>query len=140
TAAQVPRLVAADVEETARKVRQQLVVKPAKKFDRARMIRRKCRGESEEIAGRTLARPGDFCEFSQARMFEKVAQVAEGILVWHEVNAELATVRVERPNLGRRQRAPVPPGALVFAVGERVLGVELELVYLEIGQMLNEFE
>ena len=73
-------------------------------------------------------------------MFEKTLQVAEGILVGHEVNAKLLAARVELANFLAGQRTPALPDGLVMAVGERVFGIELKFVDLEIGKVLDQFE
>ena len=66
--------------------------------------------------------------------------MAEGILVRHEVNAEFAAARVELADFRAGQRAPALPDGFVFAIGERVFGVELQFVDFEIGEMFGEIE
>ena len=66
--------------------------------------------------------------------------MAEGILVRHEVNAEFAAARVELADFRAGQRAPALPDGFVFPVGERVLGVKLQLVDFEIGKLFGEVE
>src|SRR5258708_38974215 len=73
-------------------------------------------------------------------MFKKVTQMAERILVRHEVNAQLAAARVEDLNFLGRERAPALPDGFVVAIGKRVLGVKLQLVDLEIRKFFREVE
>src|SRR5258708_23015544 len=73
-------------------------------------------------------------------MFEKIAQMAEGILIWHEINSEFAAARVEDLNCLGSQCAPALPDGFVLRVGKRVLGVKLQLVDLEIGKFFGEVE
>ena len=104
------------------------------------MVRRERRRAAEKIFRLGFVRLGNFTEFFQSRVFEKIAQMAEGILVRHEVNAEFAAARVEDLDFLRRQRAPALPDGFVFSVGERVFGVKLQLVDFEIGQFFREVE
>src|ERR1043166_4785853 len=139
-ATQIPRLIAAHVEKAAGKVRQQFIVKLADELDGVRMIRRQRRRETQEIAGWTFVWCRNFREFAQRRVFEPATQMAERILVWHEVNAQFAATRIKLANLPAGQSPPTAPHGLVIAIGERVLDVELKLVDLEIGQMFDELE
>ena len=67
-------------------------------------------------------------------------EVAEGILVGHEVNAQLPAVRVELADFIAGQRAPALPDGWVMAIGECVLGIELKFVDFEIGEVPDQFE
>ena len=69
-----------------------------------------------------------------------MTQVAEGILVRHEVNAEFAAARVEDLDFPGGERAPALPDGFVFAISERVLRVKLQLVDFEIGKFFGEVE
>ncbi len=64
-AAQIPGLVAADVEEFARKVRQQFIVKTVQKREGAGMIRRQRRRPADKFAARVFVRLGNFRELLQ---------------------------------------------------------------------------
>ena len=64
--------------------------------------------------------------------------VTEGVLVRHELDEALAAVLVQLEDLLPGQRRVVPPYLGVVAVGEGVLGVELELVDLEVGEPVDE--
>ena len=66
--------------------------------------------------------------------------MAKGILVRHEVNAQFTAALVEDLDFSGCQRAPALPDGFVFFVGERVLGVKLQLIDLEICQFLREIE
>ena len=97
-------------------------------------------GPADEFAARVFVRLGNLGEFFEPRMFQEIAQVAEGILVRHQVNAEFPAARVELADFLAGQRAPALPDGFVFAIGERVFGVELQFVDFEIGEMFGEFE
>ncbi len=66
--------------------------------------------------------------------------MTEGILVRHQVNAQFAAARVEDLDFLCRERAPALPDGFIFLVGERVLGVKLQLVDLEIGKFFGKVE
>src|ERR1035441_7044627 len=104
------------------------------------MIRRERRRTADKFAAGVGVRSGDLGEFFKPGMFEKIPQVAEGILVWHEVNAEFAAARFELANFLPGQRAPAFPDELVMAIRERVLGVELKFVDFKIGKVLDQFK
>ena len=140
TTAQVPGFVAADVEEPAGKVRQQFIVEFAQEGQGAGMIRRERGGTTDKFAAGVLVGFGNFGEFLQWRMFKKESQVAEGVLIRHEVNAKFATARIELADFLASQCAPALPDEFVVAIGERMLGVKLQLVDFEIGEMFREVE
>src|SRR5437870_12217272 len=66
--------------------------------------------------------------------------MSKRILVGDQINAQLATARVEQQNFLAAQRAPVAPYRFVIAISERVLSVELKFIDLEICQMLNQLQ
>ena len=66
--------------------------------------------------------------------------MTEGILVRNQVNAEFAATRIKFADFFAGQCAPALPDGFVLAVGERVLGVKLQLVDFEISEMLGEIE
>ena len=94
-AAQVPSLVATDIEEPARKVREQFIVELAEKGQGGGMIRRKRGGVADKSAARVFVRPGNLGKFLEFWMLKEISQVAEGILVWNQVNAKFAAARIQ---------------------------------------------
>ena len=64
--------------------------------------------------------------------------VAEGVLVRHELDEALAAVPVQLEDLLSGQRRVAPPHLGVVLIGEGVLGVELKLVDLEVGEPVDE--
>ena len=104
------------------------------------MIRRKRGRTTQEIPRLREKWFGKLAEILEARVGEKITQVAKGILVRHEVNAEFAAPCVEALNFLGRERAPAMPDAFIFFVGEGVLGIKLQLVDFEIGKLLGEIE
>jgi hypothetical protein len=76
----------------------------------------------------------------EARMLEKTAEVTERILVGDKVDAKLATPPVEPLNIAGRESAGFAPDRFVSPVSERVFGVKLELVDLEIGELFDELQ
>ena len=61
-------------------------------------------------------------------------QVTEALLVGDELDAPFAAALVEHEDVARRNRARIAPDLLVPAVGEAVLGVELQLVDAQLAQ------
>ena len=64
--------------------------------------------------------------------------VAESVLVRHELHEAFAAVLVQLEDLLPGQRRVVPPHLGVIAIREGVLGVELKLVDLEVGEPVDE--
>ena len=109
------------------KIREQLVVKSAEERNRAGMIWSERGRAAEKFTSGGIAafvRLGNFGELFKFWMFEKIAQVAEGILVWHEVNAEFAAACSEDLDFLCCWSAPNSFARRVwyFRSGERVLG------------------
>ena len=88
TFAQIPSLIAADVEKAAGKIRQQFVVKTPQEGQGAGMIRGQRGRTAEKVSGLGFVRLGQLAELFQSRVGEKIAQMPERILVRHEVNAQ----------------------------------------------------
>ncbi len=88
-----------------------------------------------------MVRPGlaGLGQFLQRRISQPLAQVPEGILVRHQFDSQAAAMRIQLPDLRRRERAPVLPHRLIPAIGERVLRIELEFVDFEIREMRGQF-
>ncbi len=104
------------------------------------MIRCERRRTPKEFTAGVFVRFGNFGEFLEAGTFQKIAQMAEGILIGHEINAEFTTARIEPANFRAGQSAPALPNGFVTAIGERMFSVELQLVDFEIGEMLSKIE
>jgi hypothetical protein len=66
--------------------------------------------------------------------------VAKRILVRDEVDAEFAAAGIQFANFAGSKGAPVAPNGFVFPVSEGVFHVQLELVYFEVGKVLDEFQ
>ncbi len=66
--------------------------------------------------------------------------MAEGVLVGDEVNAEFAATGIETADFFTGERAPALPDRFIFFVGERVFGVELKLIYFQIGEAFGKVE
>src|SRR5438874_13712144 len=77
---------------------------------------------------------------AQRRIFQKMAKMPEGILIWDKINAQLGAAVGKFCNLVARDRAPIAPDRFVLRIGKGVLGVELDLVDLPVGQVLDQFE
>ena len=137
-AAQVPGLVAADVEARAGEVRQQFIEQFAQKGERAGMIRSEGGRIAQERSALAFVGLLDLGEFLQRRIFEPVTQMSERVLVRHKINAEFAAASVELQNLVTRERPPAAPDGFVISVGERVLGVKLEVIDLQLGQLIDQ--
>ena len=131
-APQVERLVAADVDEPRLEIRQQLAKQPVNELERCRI--------SGTESGRILleASPrkrrsalGQLGEMVVARLRQPPLHVSEAVLVRHELDAVHHAVEVQLAYLLGRERRRLLPHRLVRRVGERVFGVELELVVVE---------
>src|SRR5690606_19660742 len=127
-------------EKRAAKIRQQFVVKFPQKRKRSRIIRRERGRISKERTIRAFVRFGNFREPFPFGISEKFAEMAEGILIRHEIDSKFAATRIKPANLTRGERAPGLPHGLVLAVCKRVFGVELEFVDLEIRQLIDELQ
>ena len=138
--AEVPGFVAADVEILAGKIGEQFVVETADERQGAGMFRGEGRGAAQEILGLGLVRLGNFGEVLESAIFEEIAEMAEGVLIGHKVNAQFAAAGVEDADFLAGEGAPALPDGLVIPVGEGVLGVELQFVDLEIGESFDEVE
>ena len=69
---------------------------------------------------------------------QPAVHVAEAVLVRHQRDVPLAAERVEGLDVLRRVRARVAPHDLVARVGEGVLGVELDVVDLPLGEAIDQ--
>src|SRR6202142_3319005 len=125
--AQIPGLVATDIEERTRKVREQFIVKPAQEGQGTWMIRGQRRRPADIFPVGSGVRSGNFGQLFEPGMLQKMPEVAERILVGHEVDAQLPAVRVKLADFIAGQRAPALPDGWVLLIGERVFGIELQL-------------
>lgn len=73
-------------------------------------------------------------------MLKEAAEVPERILVWNEVDAKLSAPPVELLNVTGCECAGLLPDRFVSAISERVFGVKLEFVDLEIGEEFDELQ
>src|SRR2546430_9280082 len=69
-----------------------------------------------------------------------MAKMPEGILIWDKIDAQLGAAVGKFCNLVARDRAPIAPDRFVLRIGKGVLGIELKLVDLPVGQVLDQFE
>src|SRR5882724_562384 len=139
-AAEVPGLIAANVEASAREMGQKLIVQLAQEGQGAGVVRGEGGGIAQKFTARAFVRFVDFGQLFQRRIFKPATQMAEGILVWDEVNAEFAALGVELQNFVAGERTPIAPNGFVVAVGKSVLGVELKFVYFEVGEVARQIE
>ena len=132
------RLVTADVHLTAREVREQFLQQLVDQRDRAGIggtqgaVQAAVRVEDRRIV--VLA------QRAVARMDHPARQVPEGVLVRHQFHIAIAAVGVELHHLLAGHRRPVGPHLSVVAVGEGVLGIELELVDLPFAEQVDQAE
>src|SRR5438445_11595992 len=66
--------------------------------------------------------------------------MTERILIWDEIDPKLAATSVQTQDLFGGDRSPGFPHRLVIPICKRVVGVELELIDLEIGEVLDQFQ
>ena len=136
-ATQVERLVQADVEATAHKLRQQLVVEAAEELDNPRIGR--AQAERFGVDGEGVAEPfGHLRQRAVPVMDEPAVEMAEAVLVRGQFDESLAAVGVERADLGGGEGGGVAPDILVAFVGVGVLDVELEVVDLPLRQTVDQ--
>ncbi len=129
-AAELERLVAADVQLAAAEVRQQLGVQRAHECDTVR-----CRGERRTRARAAFAQ---LRERRVARVLQPALHVAEAVLVRNELDAARRAPAVDRANLLRRERRRVAPHVRVVAVRKGVFRVELELVHAQPLEQIDD--
>ncbi len=135
--AQVHRLVAADVEAPAGEVRQQLVVQLVQQRQPARVERVEAERIRPPLAPGLVA-VGTLGQIAVAGMLQPALQVAEGVLVRRQFDSPRPAVRVQRAHLVAGQRAGLRPHLAMARVGEGVLGVELEVIDLQAGQLVHQ--
>ena len=121
-------------------MRQQFIEQLAQKGQGAGMIRSEGGRIAQEGAAFAFVGLLDLGKFLQRRMFEPVTQMPERVLVRHKINAELAATGVQLEDFVAGERSPAAPDWFVVAIGEGVLGVELELIDFEIGEVINQIE
>jgi hypothetical protein len=73
-------------------------------------------------------------------MHQPALQVAERILIGHQLNEALSAIGVEGQDLLAGDGRRVLPDCAVVTVGEGVLGVQLDLVELPTGELVDEAE
>ena len=130
------RLVTADVHLPAREVREQLLQQLVDERDRAGIGR--AQGAVQAAVRVEDRRIVVLAQRPVARVDHPAGQVAEGVLVRHQLDVALAAVGVQLHHLLAGHRRPVVPHLAVVAVGESVLGVELELVDLPLGEQVDQ--
>src|SRR6266850_1302312 len=86
-AAEVPGFVTTDIEVGTAEVWEQFVVEFAQKWKRVRMIGRQSRRITQKGSICAFVRLADFSQFFEPWILQPITQMAEGILVWNEVNS-----------------------------------------------------
>ncbi len=81
---------------------------------------------------------GHFGQSSVARQLEPARQMSKRILVWHQLDEALCAVRIQRQDFLAGHRRCILPGFGMVAIGERVLGIQLELVDLPGRQPVDQ--
>jgi hypothetical protein len=123
---QLEGLVAADVDAAAGEVLHQLAHQLQ---GEAGVVLGGCENTRGEL---TAVRPHEtvrfFCAMPVSLAAQPATHVAEAVLVGDQLDSRAAAVRVEPAYVCGRQRRRAPPHALVLAVREAVLRVELEMV------------
>src|SRR5258708_758908 len=102
------------------------------------MIGCQCGRVAQKRAARAFIRLTHFSQLFQWRMLEPMTQVAERILVRHQIYSKLSAAGVEPSDLRAGDRSPILPHGPVIGISEGMLRVELNLVDLKIGEMINQ--
>ncbi len=132
----LPRLVEADVDvAVVREVGEQLAEQVAHEGERRRVGRLDRGGGPVGLVG--SRRHG---QVPVLVVGEPPTHVAEAVLVRHQLDVALGAKRVDRTDLLGGHRAGVAPDHLVVAVGEGVLGVQLDLVDLPRREPVDQRE
>ena len=131
-----PRLVAADVDLPAGEVRQQLLQQLVDQRDRPGIGR--AQGAEHAPVRVKDRRIVVLAQGAVAGMDHPARQVAEGVLIRHQLDVALAAVGVEVDHLLAGHRRPAGPHLPVVAVGEGVLGIELELIDLPLAEQIDQ--
>ncbi|OPZ07056.1 MAG: hypothetical protein BWZ08_02103 [candidate division BRC1 bacterium ADurb.BinA292] len=126
--AELEGFVAADVEQPAGEMRQQLLIQPRDELDRAGI-------ERVERGGLPLGQLGERTVGGAA---QPAFHVPERVLVGDELDEPLAAILVQVEDLLRGEGRGVGPDRAVVAIGERVFGVQLELIDLPLGERVDQ--
>ena len=138
-AAEIEGLVEPGVERAAGEAGEELVEEVGQQVQAPRVGGAQAE-RLRPVAERVLDPLRDLGERPVAVVDQPPVQVAEAVLVRHQLDEAAPAVGVEGADVRRRQRAGLRPDLFVPPVGEGVLGVELELVELELGQQLDQAE
>src|SRR5215207_2774968 len=140
--ANVPGLVAADVELLAGEMRKQLGEQLSHELDAA--LVRWVQAEGRHLPGMSL--PGQLeairalGQVVVAGQLQPVVHVPEGVLVGHQLDEPLTAIGVEPEYLLTGHRASLRPYLAVVLVGEGVLRIQLEVVDLPPGEQVDQTE
>src|SRR2546430_13474534 len=87
-----------------------------------------------------FVRFADLGQLSKRGIFQPVTQMAEGILVGHQFDSQLAAARVQLEDFFGSDWPPTAPDWCIIAVSEGMFDVQLELADFEIGQMFDQLQ
>src|SRR3954465_7911227 len=73
-------------------------------------------------------------------MLQPRPEMSKRILVGNQINPEFTTARIEFQDFFPGNGSPRSPDGFVVRISKSVLSIDLELVDLEIGEMLHQFQ
>src|SRR3954463_11590094 len=82
----------------------------------------------------------DLGQRTQRTVFQEMTQMAEGILVRHQIDSQLRATGGKLRNVLTGNSPPLAPDRFVLGIGERMFDVELKLIDLPVSEILDQFE
>ena len=125
--AELPRLIAADMEAVGREVRQQFGVQGVDE-GRAFGGGGECAAERAPASDGVLEAVRAFRQMLVVLVSQPAFHVAERVLVWHQFDSALRAIAVDLADFLRSHRRGVLPDGCMVLIREGMFGVELQLV------------